>query len=186
MSTNVAKFPTGELISDEYRELNRQLHEDRPDYGTSGHKYADMVLQIYMGTGSSSLLDYGAGKCTLSNALPQIPIQCYDPCIEGLDAPPDPADVVVCSDVLEHIEPELVDNVVEDLKRLTQRVLFIQVATKPAKKELADGRNAHICLEEPEWWLAKFQNTMRLDSFNRMGDAGFVATFSRKGWEADQ
>jgi hypothetical protein len=182
MESTVVDIKTGNpLISDEYRELNRQLHETNEAYGTSGHKYADMVLQIAMGIQAESILDYGAGKCTLQNALPQLSIVNYDPCIEGLDTPPDKADLVVCSDVLEHIEPDRVENVIDDLKRLTNKVLFIQVATQPAKKTLADGRNAHISLHDPEWWLEHFKD-LRMDTFNRMGEAGFVATFTVGEW----
>ena len=30
-------------ISEEYRELNRKLHEDKPGYGANGHRYAPLV-----------------------------------------------------------------------------------------------------------------------------------------------
>lgn len=171
------------LISPEYRELNRQLHEDRDDYGRSGENYAEMVLQIATAIKAETILDYGCGKQTLANKLPHAPIIGYDPCIQGLDEPPAPADMVVCTDVMEHIEPDLLDNVLDDLQRLTKKVLFVTVATRPAKKTLADGRNAHLIVEPYDWWLPKFISRFRLDTFNRIGDGMFVASLSKEGWD---
>lgn len=148
------------LISDEYRALNAQLHRDRPDYGTSGHRWAKAVMDLAKQYGAYTVLDYGAGKSTLKNALPPlaehgIRFEEYDPAVPGLDAPPSPADLVVCTDVLEHIEPDCLDAVLADLRRCTLKVAFLEIATRPAVKTLADGRNAHLIVEPPEWWLPK-------------------------------
>lgn len=170
------------LITDEYRELNRQLHEDRDDYGRSGEHYAEMVLQIATAIKAGTILDYGCGKQTLANKLPHAPIIGYDPCIFGLDEPPAPADMVVCTDVLEHIEPALLDNVLDDLRALTKKVIFLTVATRPAKKTLADGRNAHLIVKPYDWWLPKLIERFRLDTFNRVGEGMFVISMSNKDW----
>jgi hypothetical protein len=63
--------------------------------------------------------------------------------------------MVVCTDVLEHIEPENVDDVLDDLQALTRRVGFFVIATRPAKKILEDGRNAHLIQHGLDWWLPK-------------------------------
>jgi len=58
------------VISAEYRELNRLLHESDPAYGSgSGAKYAQFVLETMRRTKSSTVLDYGCGKGTLGKAL---------------------------------------------------------------------------------------------------------------------
>jgi hypothetical protein len=31
------------------------------------------------------------------------------------------------------------------------------IACHPAKKGLSDGRNAHLIIEQPEWWKQKIQ-----------------------------
>jgi hypothetical protein len=148
------------LISDEYRALNAQLHRDRPDYGTSGHKWADAVMMLAKERGANTVLDYGCGKRTLRGALPLLNerdfrLYEYDPAIPGLDAAPSPADLVVCTDVLEHIEADCLNAVLDDLRRCTRKVAFLEIATRPAVKTLADGRNAHLIVEPPEWWLPK-------------------------------
>jgi len=141
------------LISDSYREQNRKLHETGM-YGISGHKHVTHVKYLSTSLMTVDILDYGCGNRTLEQAL-GFQINNYDPSIEGLDTPPKPADIVVCTDVLEHIEPECIDAVLDDLKRLTKRAAYFVVDLIPAKKKLPDGRNAHLILESGNWWINK-------------------------------
>lgn len=156
------------LITQNYRELNQQLHETRPDYGISGVKYAEHVLEFSKMLGTRDILDYGCGKRTLQDAL-GFDIRNYDPCIPGFDKDPEPADLVVCTDVLEHIEPECLDDVLTDLRRCIKRVGFLTIATRPAKKFLADGRNAHLIQKDARWWLDKLWAHFRVSQFNDLG-----------------
>lgn len=152
------------LITDEYRELNRKLHEN-PEYGNNGSKLFKDVL--FIADGNKDILDYGCGKRTLEKAL-GFPIKNYDPCIEGLDSPPEPADVVICGDVLEHIEPECLGDVLDDLRRVTIGKGLFLIATRPAKKILADGRNAHLIQQDYKWWLPKLWSRFDVDRFQNM------------------
>jgi FkbM family methyltransferase len=147
-------FMKPDLISKEYRELNAKLHEDNPGYGTSGSKYVDTVLRLAGQLETKSILDYGCGKGMLSKGIP-FPIWEYDPAVSGKDESPRPADLVVCTDVLEHIEPENLQAVLADLARCTAKVGFFVVHTGPANKTLADGRNAHLIQEPAGWWEKK-------------------------------
>jgi 2-polyprenyl-3-methyl-5-hydroxy-6-metoxy-1,4-benzoquinol methylase len=142
------------LITPEYRELNRRLHQENEHYGTSGKNWREAVRELSE-YGRLRVLDYGCGRCTLSKALgPAYRVTNYDPCIEGLDTPPEPHDVVVCGDVMEHVEPDLVMNVLREVRRLCKvRGLFV-IGMQPAKKTLADGRNAHLSLHTQEQWVA--------------------------------
>ena len=141
------------LISDEYRDMNRRLHQVG-NYGVSGQNWAAMVRSLHEKMGGGTILDYGCGRRTLEAAL-GFSIANYDPCIAGLDAPPEPADLVVCTDVLEHVEPELLPAVLDDLRRVTRRIGFLVIASRPAEKVLPDGRNAHLIQEGPRWWLPR-------------------------------
>lgn len=145
------------LITPEYRDLNRKLHQDNKSYGVSGVRYTDVVRPL-SDWGRLSILDYGAGRCTLSQALgPAYRITDYDPCIEGLDAPPTPHDVVVCTDVMEHVEPDCVDSVLKHIRTLALQKAFFVISVVPAQKVLADGRNAHISLHPFPWWLDRIE-----------------------------
>jgi 2-polyprenyl-3-methyl-5-hydroxy-6-metoxy-1,4-benzoquinol methylase len=62
----------------------------------------------------------------------------------GMAARCEPADLVVCTNVLEHIESDQVFAVVGRLVKLTRRALFVVVAL--------DGRPPHVLLRSVEWW----------------------------------
>ncbi|MCI0564617.1 MAG: hypothetical protein MN733_39620 [Nitrososphaera sp.] len=100
---------------------------------------------------TQDVLDYGCGKGLTAAGLP-FPIKEYDPAIEGKDTLPEPADVVLCLDVLEHVEPECISEVLDHLASLTKKVGIFNIALYPAMKTLADGRNAHLIVESAWWW----------------------------------
>jgi hypothetical protein len=153
-------------ITPGYLELNRSLHAGG-FYGISGVHWAKIVGQICQAIGSRDVLDYGCGQRTLEKAL-GFPIHNFDPCIAGLDAAPSPADLVVCTDVLEHIEPDCLDEVLDDLKRVTRRFGFFVIATRPALKTLPDGRNAHLIQEGESWWLPKISARFEVQKVDRV------------------
>ena len=55
----------------------------------------------------------------------------------------------------EHIEPEYIDNVLSHILSLSNNYIWLRIDTKPARKILPDGRNAHLIQESPEWWTNK-------------------------------
>ncbi len=142
------------MISAAYRDLNRDMHQQYPEYGVSGHRYADIVRELMTKVGVRDILDYGCGKRTLEMAL-GFPIDNYDPCIPGLDEPPRPHAIVACTDVLEHVEPEHLEATLADLRRVTLNACFVTIDQHPAQKTLADGRNAHLIVQDARWWLPK-------------------------------
>lgn len=165
------------LISDGYRGLNRQLHEGGR-FGFRGSRWAPSVRRVAREHEVTDLLDYGCGQGALKKALrpawwrrgPALQVREYDPAIAGKDALPAPADLVVCTDVLEHIEPELLDNVLDHLQSLSRRLLFAVVSTRPAKKTLEDGRNAHLIVEPDAWWRPKLEQRFRIVDWQSLGD----------------
>jgi hypothetical protein len=153
-------------ITPEYLEQNRRLHEVG-NYGLSGQRWTPTVLNVCNVVGSRDILDYGCGQRTLERTL-GFPIRNYDPCIPGLDAAPEPADVVVCTDVLEHVEPDCLDDVLDDLARVTRRIAFIVIANRPAKKTLPDGRNAHLIQQPASWWMPRLEKRFQVSQLKEM------------------
>lgn len=160
------------LITETYKQLNQQLHNTRPDYGTSGKKWASVVKSLAEAMKTTDVLDYGCGKQTLRAELPYV--IGYDPCIPGLDDKPSRADLVVCTDVLEHIEPDCLDEVMNDLVRVTGSALIATVATRKAVKFLADGRNAHLIVEQLDWWLPRFWHRFQIQTVQNFGEEFLV------------
>jgi len=153
-------------ITPAYLDQNRALHA-MGEYGISGKRWAPTVQNVCRVAGSRDVLDYGCGRRTLEASLGW-PIRNYDPCIAGLDAPPEPADVVVCTDVLEHIEPECLDEVLDDLQRVTRKIGFFVIATREAEKTLPDGRNAHIIQQPIAWWAPRLEKRFTVSQVREM------------------
>ena len=66
---------------------------------------------------------------------------------------------LLCTDVLEHIEPDRIDNVLQYIQFPTKKV-YLMIDTVP-RKFLPDGRNAHLILEQPEWWDIKIKENIQ-------------------------
>ena len=142
------------MISDSYRAQLQQLHQEHEDFGTSSPMCAPLIRGIINKYQPEQLLDYGCGKAALRDALGiRDGYIGYDPSIPEYSTIPDPADMCVCTDVLEHVESEYVIPVLDDLKRVTKKVGFFVIHTGPAKHILPDNRNAHITQRPAEWWL---------------------------------
>jgi hypothetical protein len=164
------------LISEAYRLEQERLHAVG-NYGVMGEHYAPMVDKIITGMGVFHLLDYGCGsRLSLGKALKtgrKLTYQAYDPGVPAYSAAPVPAEMVACIDVLEHIEPDCLLAVLDDLKRLTLGVLFATIATGPAAKTLSDGRNAHLIQKPIWWWFPKLVDRWELQSLVR-DEHGFI------------
>ena len=166
------------LISPEYRALNEKLHEDR-DYGRGGKRWMNFIHRklgpFRPFNGMVDMLDYGCGKGTLGKLMPFF-IDEYDPCVPEKSARPEPHWYVICTDVLEHIEPECIDDVLADLAYLTLGQALLVIATRPANKCLPDGRNAHLIVEDEFWWKRKLaQHFTTLNRYHNVSQEGEFA-----------
>lgn len=156
------------LISDGYLAQNKALHQSEDSYGRSGWRWADTVLRLREETKSNSVLDYGCGKGVLGDALGHPNwLREYDPAITGKDiAPLTVSDLVVCTDVLEHVEPEHLDGVLDHIHSLSRVAVMLVISTVPAVKTLDDGRNAHINLHDAKWWREKLAEKFVIKTWN--------------------
>jgi hypothetical protein len=75
---------------------------------------------------------------------------------------------------LEHIEPDCIDEVLEDLRRLTKSLLYATICTVPARKKLPDGRNTHVLQQPMEWWRPKLEALFDgwKTSYDKIGGGG--------------
>lgn len=145
-----------ERISPHYLEQQRELHSRPKGFGGKGKKWAETVKVLIEHFEATSVLDYGAGQGTLAVKLRQmgLPVRIdeYDPAIRGKERPPGFADLVICTDVLEHVEPDRLSAVLDHLHMLARKAVLFVVALDEANKILSDGRNAHLILQSEEWW----------------------------------
>lgn len=146
-----------ELISAAYLEMNKELHETNLSYGIGGNRHVDMVLQLVQATGVKSVLDYGCGKGYLAKALP-FPIWEYDPAIPGKAESPRKADLVVCTDVLEHVEVDKLAFVLDDIRRCMDKIGYFTISTASAQKTFPNGKNTHLIQQNERWWKKTLKN----------------------------
>ena len=167
------------LITPEYRELQQKLHATgKYALGVNSLSCAGMLAGI--AEPGASVLDYGCGNGHLKPLLAGYDVREYDPCIDGKDGKPEPADYVVCSDVLEHIEPDLLDNVLGHINSLTRKRALLIISTRPAGKTLADGRNAHLIIEDLAWWKERLGRIFRIEmDEERNSEAVFICEPAR-------
>ena len=156
-----------ERYTPEYASLQRELHAGG-EYGVSGRQFIPTIFhgisQLAKRLGSVRVLDYGSAGGQTMQAVrehlwlpPDVREACYDPFVEEFSQPPEPADFVICTDVMEHVEPQCTQSVLDHIASLTRRIAFFSIALQKAKKTLSDGRNAHINLRDAEFWLAELK-----------------------------
>ena len=112
-------------ITESYQKQQKKLHEN-PNYGIASIYFAPIVKEIIEKFNVKSLSDYGAGKQRLNKTLNQSGVHLenyfpYDPAFPEYGEPKS-ADLVCCIDVLEHIEPHLIENVLADLAKIVTKI----------------------------------------------------------------
>ena len=153
------------MYSSSYIKQLKEVHYDKSRSKGFGGKVKDLgeFNSFMMQWNPKSLLDYGCGKgvilAHLKEKYPNVRIFGYDPAIDMFNiAPAQSVDCVFSNDVLEHIEPEFLVSVLEHINNLSSRYVWLRIDTRPARKILSDGRNAHLILESDTWWTEKINS----------------------------
>jgi hypothetical protein len=152
---------TEDLISPEYQALLQRQHRETKWGADADYRHFAEVMQVVSTQRCASILDYGSGRESLRRdvdrlALKPIPVACYDPGTSRTELP-EHADLVVCGDVLEHIQPDKIDAVLEHIFSLAHKAIFLVIALRQAKAPMVDGSPAHLIVEDASWWLKKLQ-----------------------------
>lgn len=147
-----------DLISAGYLNTIRAMHKSRP-WGESSKREGPAVLSFAEAINARSCLDYGCGRGRLKPLVAESfdKYDEYDPGIPGKDdLPAGQYDLVVCTDVMEHVEQDKVENVLVNIFNLTKPGggVYFKICLVPCGKNLPDGRNCHITLLGQEEWRA--------------------------------
>jgi hypothetical protein len=143
------------LITDEYKQNLKELQKANKFKGllVKYEPVKDFVKQF----APTTILDYGCAKGTLVEQLkqdfPGTIVHGYDPGVPEFDTIPNTQyECLISNDVIEHFEPEFLDQSLRSMNALFTRGAWLIIACYPAKKSLPDGRNAHLIIEPPDWW----------------------------------
>ena len=144
------------VVSADYKSQLKKLHASTV-WGETAQNMVGRIKPVIDKYDCKELVDYGSGHGGFRKALndSSYKIHEYDPGIVGKDAPAPEKDFLLSIDVLEHIEPDKIDAVLGDMRRIMRKAGFFSIATGPARKILPDGRNAHLIIEDADWWTEK-------------------------------
>ena len=144
-------------LYDIYLEQAKLYHqEDKIWQGTSIINYIPKINQIIKDKDIKSILDYGCGKAKHHpkewNAIK------YDPAIQDYqNKPQDKYDLVISTDVLEHIPVENLKQTIDEIFGYSNKWVFVSVCCRKAEAILPNGYNAHATIESAKWWRYLFK-----------------------------
>lgn len=144
-----------EYIASEYR----RMHAAKKFSGACLEKHLPEIKALIKEYDCNSVLDYGCGKASHHKKPLAHDVTLYDPYYEPHSKEPHGTfDMVICTDVLEHVPENEVGKVLANLINFTDKVLFLAISTVPAKKTFANGENVHLTVKPKEWWESMLQN----------------------------
>ena len=176
--------------SQEYYDLidsYKVLHEEKGKFkGISLTPLVPTLINVTKENNCKTLLDYGCGKAIpydkdrckevgLKNPVQELcnieSFDLYDPAYEKYAELPDKKyDIVVCTDVLEHIAEQDIDYVLTQILSRSNKVVFLNISCRPAVKHFKEGKfkgkNVHISVFDPSWWGHKIGNIW--NNFNHL------------------
>lgn len=155
------------LVSEKYRKTLENTHkETNHSWGQTAPLYTKSILTYMLQNSFEEVLDYGSAHGSFRKSLnnTNIKVTEYDPGYPDKVNNNIPKKFLICIDVLEHVEPSLIDDVLEDIQRCTLEKAFLTIACYPARQILSDGRNAHLIVKSPEWWKEKILKLFDIES----------------------
>lgn len=152
------------MISKDYQEQLRIGHKN-PKWMKGQISLPLAIKNFLIEYQASSVLDFGCSQGGLvrniQQEFPNMLAKGYDPGIPEFEVlPADQFDVIVSTDVLEHVEPDSIDQTLTIIGQKFSRACYLIIASYPAKKSLPDGRNAHLIIENFDWWRSRIEKNI--------------------------
>lgn len=137
----------------------QELHAQGKFPGVSVLQHAGEIAELVAQYKAKRLLDFGCGMAFQYSRervhllwgvdVPTL----YDPASRFFsNVPPGTYHGVVCTDVLEHVPEEELEETARMLAGYTKRFAFVSVCSRPANLKLPNGSNAHCTVKPFEWW----------------------------------
>jgi len=139
-----------------YLEQAKLLHlNDKKWTGTTVRQYIPTINKLRKDYNLQTMLDYGCGKAQHHDLTWKATK--YDPAIPEFNVKPiGTFDLVISTDVLEHIPEENIDNIIADIFSYQGKWVFVSVCCREAREILPNGMNAHATVKPEDWWKDKF------------------------------
>jgi hypothetical protein len=152
----------------DYGAIYSQMHRKRKHFtGRSIFSGLPLIVELVKQTQPRRILDYGCGKgiqysehCVHDGWGGLMPVL-YDVGVKEFAQKPTGAfDGLICTDVMEHIDPPDVNAILSDIFSYLpprddggESFAFFWISCRPAKrKTLPDGRGVHLTVRHGDWW----------------------------------
>lgn len=141
-----------------YLDEYKRLHDSGVFAGYSLLHFADNIYNMIKDTGSYTVLDYGSGKGYQYSKKKidlywGVEVDCYDPGYEPFNVLPDKVyDGVVCTEVLEHVPEDEIDNAMQQIFARATKFVFLSISLGVASKRFSTGEQIHVTLKTADWW----------------------------------
>lgn len=124
-------------------------------------------------------IDIGCGRASLSNYFTEytgVDISDYiinenrktrkgiyiHSSIDNLDVVSNDYDVAICSDVMEHIPPQKINDVLESISKIKCNYFFFSISTRPSKILSKENENLHLSVFSNTKWKSIMNNYFKI------------------------
>lgn len=133
------------------------------DWGSGSGKAADaMIAQGY----DVRMVDIAANAYSGPNG----PV--IEACLWDLPEAMGPTDYGFCADVMEHLPPDRVAQVFDQIAARTRRACYFQIALF---EDNWGGRKLHLSVFPPAWWKERVLDSFQSADFSTIGEAHLLA-----------
>jgi SAM-dependent methyltransferase len=182
---------------------------ERPEYRVMapGEIFAGLFLTIAKPAKGARVIDFGCGTGRGAAKLAQAGLQvtmidfvrnCLDPAVKDIVDGPDPklyfikgdlekpiavtAEYGFCTDVMEHIPPDKVGVVLDNILKAAQHVWVSIAMFEDACGELI-GEKLHLSVHKFDWWRAQFEARDCVIKYGQSTGDGKYAHFYVSAWQ---
>lgn len=138
-----------------------------PGFSILAHK--DEIGKLVRKYNVQNILDYGCGRGDQYKqphrlhkvwGLQWWHVKLYDPAFKEHDERPyGKHDLVICSDVLEHVPEDQVPDVIGDLFMFARKAVWASICCRLAKKTFTGTDiNLHVTVKSMDWWNQQFES----------------------------
>lgn len=150
------------LLSDTYLAALKAKQIVKPWRGTHGRYAGEVAKRLRE---RDTVLDFGCANQDLSRVLRangvRVRVTGYDPAQPGLDRlPNEQFDIIVATDVMEHVEIEYLEPTLRWMERACRREMFFVINVKATGHLLSDGLDHHRIVQSKAWWLGTLERLL--------------------------
>jgi SAM-dependent methyltransferase len=158
---------TDHLVADERRKYAKMWSKPQYRINSPGLNVAPAAAEWLWMEPGGSVIDYGCGE---GKALDWFNANGYhatgvdiislrpdviEVCLWSLPETLSPSDYGFCADVMEHMPPERVDDVLAGIRARTRKAAFFSVANSECTVGKRHGETLHLTRQPVEWWAGK-------------------------------